>query len=159
MFSNHWAVAVVAPRGIGPTAWNDEAKKQTHIRRRFMLLGQTLDGMRVWDIRRAIQAVRAVNGFEKTPLWLEARQDMAVNALYASICEPNVAGLELWQLPNSHRRGPDYLNVLRVLDVPQAMAIAMDRSIVQVFDSSPKGWDYPDAVKHSLEWDKSEKRY
>ncbi len=157
--TNRWVIAVVAPRGIGLTAWSGDAKKQTQIRRRFMLLGQTLDGMRVWDIRRTIQAVRSIDGLKKTPLWLQARQDMAVNALYASVFEPNIAGLDLCQLPNSHRNGPDYLNVLRVLDVPQTMAIPMDRSLVQVFDSGAKGWEYPDAVKHGLEWDKNEKRY
>ncbi len=51
-------VTFIAPRGIGPTQWSSNRTKQTHIRRRFMLLGQTLDGMRVWDVRRAIQALR-----------------------------------------------------------------------------------------------------
>ena len=44
-----WAMAYLAPRGDGPTAWSQGERKQTHIRRRFMLLGQTLDGMRVWE--------------------------------------------------------------------------------------------------------------
>ena len=47
-----WSMAYVAPRGIGPTAWDQTPKKQTQHRRRFQLLGQTLDGMRVWDVRR-----------------------------------------------------------------------------------------------------------
>ena len=50
--------AMIAPRGVGPTAFDPSEKKQTQIRRRFMLLGQTLDGMQVWDVRRAIQAIR-----------------------------------------------------------------------------------------------------
>lgn len=152
--SNHWTIAVFPPRGVGPNAWSGDAKRQTHLRRRFMLLGQTLDGMRVWDIRRAIQTIRLIEAPKKTPLWLEARQDMAVNALYASLYEPGIAGLELNQLPNSHRPGPDYLNVLRILDVPQALAIAMERSPVHVLDSGATGWEYPDAIRRSLEWDK-----
>jgi len=157
--SNHWAIAVVAPRGVGLTAWIGDAKKQTQIRRRFMLLGQTLDGMRVWDIRRGVQAIRSIDEFRKTPLWLESRQDMAVDALYASLFEPGVAGLDLSHLPNSQRDGPDFLNVLRILDVPQVMAMTMERSIVHVSDSASARWEYPDAVSHALEWDKSEKRY
>ena len=35
-------------------------KRRTKIRRRFMAWGQTLDGMRVWDIRRAIQMIHFV---------------------------------------------------------------------------------------------------
>ena len=53
--------AYVCPRGIGPAAWTGDEKKQTQIRRRFMLLGQTLDGMRVWDIRRTIQALGQID--------------------------------------------------------------------------------------------------
>ena len=34
-----WAMAYVAPRGIGPTAWDRSERKRTQIRRRFMLLG------------------------------------------------------------------------------------------------------------------------
>jgi hypothetical protein len=40
-----WTMAYVAPRGIGPTGWDQSAKKQTQHRRRFYLLGQTLEGM------------------------------------------------------------------------------------------------------------------
>lgn len=157
--SNRWAIAIVPPRGVGLTAWSGDAKKQIQIRRRFMLLGQTLDSMRVWDIRRAIETVRSIDEFKKTPLWLEARRDMAVDVLYASLFEPDIAGLDLSNLPVSHSGGPDYLNVMRVLDIPQAMALAMERSIVHVSDSGSARWEYSDAVSRALEWDKSEKRY
>src|SRR6185312_6423182 len=94
-----------APRGIGPTAWSGDAKKQVQIRRRFMLLGQTLDGMRVWDIRRAIQAVRSIKELKGTPLWLQGEDEMAVNVLNAPLLEPDIAGLKLSRLPTSYRSG------------------------------------------------------
>src|ERR1051325_9494259 len=115
--TNNSVVAFFAPRGVGPTRWDGEARKQTHIRRRFMLLGQTLDGMRVWDIRRALQAVRSFRSLQGVPLSVEAHHDLAVDALYASLFEPGVAALELRLMPASHGNGPDYLNVLRVLDI------------------------------------------
>ena len=37
---------------------------------------------------------------------------------------PEVARLDLHDLPESHREGPAYLNVLRTLDLPQAVALA-----------------------------------
>jgi len=151
--SNRWAILIAPPRGVGPDRWSGDAKKQVQLRRRFMLLGQTLDGMRVWDARRAIQAVRSIPDLKTAPLWISARQEMGVNALYASLYEPGIAGLDLHQLPDSHRNGPDYLNVLRVLDVPQALSLAMERSLVHVLDSGTTGWEYPDAVRRSLEWD------
>ena len=56
-----------------------------------MQVGQTLDGMRVWDIQRAIKAL--IDGLEMPPLTIEAEGKMAVNALYASLCETQVNNL------------------------------------------------------------------
>jgi hypothetical protein len=84
-----------------------------------MLLGQTLDGMRVWDIRRASQAVRALPEFKKTPLYMCAKRQMGVNAAYAALFEPEIEKLKLEGLPASQTEGPDYLNVLKVWDLPQ----------------------------------------
>ncbi|HNQ89510.1 MAG TPA: acetylxylan esterase [Verrucomicrobiota bacterium] len=119
-----------APRGIGLTAWSGDAAKARQIRRRFMLLGQTLDGMRVWDIRRAMAA--AIELFPGAPLTLEAEGGMAVNAVYASLFASGLERLEVRGLPAGHREGPDYLNVLRIWDLPDAIEAARDRCAVVV---------------------------
>ena len=154
--TNNSVFAYIAPRGVGPTAWSGDAKKQIQIRRRFMLLGQTLDGMRVWDIRRALQAVQSFRSLQGVPLSVEAKRDLAVDALYASLFESGIAGLDLRQIPTTHRDGPDYLNVLRVLDIPQAMAMAADRSRIRLFDTEPGGWEYPVAVAERLGWNEKQ---
>jgi dienelactone hydrolase len=154
MFANFpWAMAYVAPRGIGPTAWNPDDRKQTQIRRRYMLLGQTLDGMRVWDARRSIQAVREAPLMKDVPLWLQAERQMAGIALYASLFERDVARLDLHDLPANHRHGPILLNVNRVLEMPQAVAMAAERSRVVLYQPEEAGWEYPQAVAKALEWD------
>lgn len=145
-------LAGLAPRGIGLTAWNPTAKEKPHVQRRFMLLGQTLDGMRVWDIRRGVQALRAVKGLEKISLELSTQGSMAVNVLYASLFEPAVAGLQLRGLPASHQAGPDYLNVLRVLDVPQVVAMAAERAPVQLQSVNEADWNFPASVGQRLNW-------
>jgi len=114
--SGECLMAFVAPRGIGPTAWNPGEKKQTQIRRRFMLLGQTLDGMRVWDVRRAIQALRSLDSANDLPLVVQGERQAAGIALYASLFEPDVKRLDLQDLPRTHREGPILLNVRRYLD-------------------------------------------
>jgi dienelactone hydrolase len=124
------AVAYFAPRGLGGDAWTGDAKKQTQIRRRFMLLGQTLDSMRVWDIRQAIRGLRAK--YPSAELRVEGHGTQAVNLLYASLFEAGIAGMTLSELPASHQEGPDYLNVLRVMDIPVALKIAEGRFPVQV---------------------------
>lgn len=119
------SLAFFAPRGVGLTAWSGDEKRLTQIRRRFMLLGQTVGGMRVWDIRRAIQAIQRVREAGPARVELRAEGAMAANALYAALFEPCVRKLELVDLPQSHTQGPDYLNVLKVTDIPQvAEAIA-----------------------------------
>lgn len=144
-----WAMAYVAPRGVGPTAWSGPPKAQTQRLRRFYLLGQTLDSMQVWDLRRAIEAVRTA-GFGKPALWLQGNNAMGVNALYASLFESNIALLDLHDPPSSHTAGPTYLNVLKTLDIPQAVALATARTKVRVYSSDPSAWKFPSSVAQSF---------
>jgi hypothetical protein len=119
LVDEHLALAFLAPRGIGLTAWSGGDNRLTKIRRRFMLLGQTLDGMRAWDIRRAVQVLPALPGMKSMPIKLHAEGTMGVNALYAALFEPGVRKLDLVDLPRSQMQGPDYLGVLKVTDIPQ----------------------------------------
>jgi dienelactone hydrolase len=147
-----WVMAYVAPRGIGPTAWDQSERKQIQHRRRFMLLGQTLDGMQVWDARRAIQTLRQVDALDGADLWLQGERQMGGVALYASLFEPDVARLDLHELPVTHREGPILLNVRRFLDMPQAVAMASERSRVVLYDDQPEEWAYPREVAKRLGW-------
>jgi hypothetical protein len=124
------AYAFFAPRGLGADTWTGDAKKQAQVRRRFMLLGQTLDSMRVWDIRQAIRALKV--RYPSAELRVEGRGAQGVNLLYASLFENGISGMVLHDLPSSHQQGPDYLNVLRVMDIPVALKIAESRFPVQV---------------------------
>ncbi len=106
--------------------------------------------MRVWDIRRGIQAIRAINDFDNLPLRIQARGDLACDTLYASLFEDGLQQLDLWHLPPSHTSGPDYLNVLRWLDIPQAVAMAAARCTVNLHEAAPGAWDYPQAVARGI---------
>jgi hypothetical protein len=153
MLTQHaWGMAWIAPRGIGPTEWTRDEKKRTHIRRRFLLLGQTEDAMRVWDVRRAMQSLRSLAGYREIPLWLQGERQAAGWALYASLFEPDVTRLDLWSLPHSHRDGPIFLNVQRFLDLPQAVALAGERSQVRIYDGDAGAWQYPLATAAQLGW-------
>ena len=55
---------------------------------------------------------------------------MAVNAAYAALFEPEIARLKLEGVPASHAAGPDYLNVLKVWDLPQLWAALGERADV-----------------------------
>jgi len=138
--SQQWGMVYLPVRGIGPTAWTTDEKERTHIRRRFALLGQTLDAMRIWDIRRGIQAVRSLDGGSEPQLWLQASGTMAGNALYASLFEKDIHRLDLHNLPVSHREGPELLNVLRFTDIPQIAAVAGGRSQLRLYTDDAAPW-------------------
>jgi dienelactone hydrolase len=119
------------------------------VRRRFMLLGQTLDGMRVWDICRAVEALHSMPGLGSMPIWIEADGNLGVDALYASLFENQIAGLDLRGIPSSHKEGPDYLNVLRILDIPEAAAMAAENCELRLQPSERNGWEFLRAMAHS----------
>src|SRR5204862_7472387 len=80
---NDWALAVVPPRGEGPGRWDAEPRADVQIRRRFLLLGRTADDAQVWDVRRALAALRAREEFAAARCWLQGEGRMAGVALYA----------------------------------------------------------------------------
>jgi hypothetical protein len=151
--SHGWAFATVAPRGIGPTKWSEAGTPEdVHIRRRFPLLGQTLDGQRVWDVRRGLEVLRGIADLKGVPLWLQGKEDMAGVILYASLFEPDVVRLDLWHPPASHAQGPILLNVRRILDMPQALALALPKQVrLYVKDEAEAGaWQWPLQLQKSL---------
>ncbi|HUR55748.1 MAG TPA: hypothetical protein VMZ71_16545, partial [Gemmataceae bacterium] len=152
MESNNWAFAAIAPRGVGATKWADAGTPQdVQVRRRFALIGQTLDGQRVWDTRRAVSALRTLPDLKTTPLTLHGERDAAGVALYAGLFEPSVSAFDLWHLPPSHQKGPTFLNVLRHLDTPQAVALAAPRRVtLHVKDEAGRGdWNWADALQRA----------
>ncbi|MBI5775220.1 MAG: acetylxylan esterase [Verrucomicrobia bacterium] len=120
------------PRGVGPTALRADEKYRVHVRRRFMLLGQTLDGMRVWDVRRAIQAVRSLDGQKDVSVALLGANQLGGVALYAALFEPEISEITMLQPPAKENDWPDFLNVQRILPVSQAVDLARDRFPVNI---------------------------
>ncbi len=145
MESQKIAFAAIAPRGIGVTRWAEAGGfEDTMIRRRFPLLGQTLDGQRVWDARRAIAALLVQPDLRMGKLTIHGEREAAAIALYAGIFESAITGFDLWYLSNAHYDGATFLNVLKVLDVPQAVALAMPRKIALHVrtEADRAGWDW-----------------
>lgn len=148
-----WAFATVAPRGVGPTAWAKAGSSEDqHIKRRFVLVGQTCDGQRVWDVRRALAVLRTLPELAGVPLWLQGQRSMAGIVLYAALFEPDVERLDLWDLPASHQQGPILLQVRKYLDLPQAVALAWPRSVVIYTRSAEEArrWEWPQQLQQAL---------
>lgn len=131
--------------------WSQDSRKLTQIRRRFLLLGSSLEREQVAAVRAALQDVRA--GSPNAPVTLQAADELAAVALYASLLEPPVAALELSNLPETHAgNGPTLPSVLRHFDMPQAVALAADRSRVTLRHTRPEAWSFTTQTAKSLGW-------
>jgi cephalosporin-C deacetylase-like acetyl esterase len=140
-----WAFAMLPPRGEHPNYWAFDAKKDTHLQRRFVLLGRTVDDGQVWDTMRALEALRSRQEYKEARQWVQGTGRMAGIALYAGLLDPAVERFDLHQPPASHRDGPTFLNVLRVLDMPQAVALAYPRKVM-LYGVDADKWSWPAAV-------------
>jgi hypothetical protein len=146
------AVLFFAPRGLGMDTWNPPAKYEMDLPRRFQLLGQTVEGMRVWDILALTEAIRSVGATASADIELHASGAQAVNAAYAALMGAQVERLVLTDVPVSHRTGPDYLNVLKLLDVPEALALCGSFTAVEWSGAEKSAWSFPHAVAAKLGW-------
>jgi dienelactone hydrolase len=147
------AVVLVAPRGIGPTRWAEVGTPaDNHIKRKFALIGQTLDGQRVWDVRRALAVLRGLSELKGLRVTLVGHRDAAGIALYAVLFEPGVQSLLLFDPPASHAQGPILLNVRRFFDMPQAVALASPRPVEIVVSSKDEvaRWNWPRELQRAL---------
>jgi hypothetical protein len=77
---------------------------------------------------------------------------MAGNTLYASLFEDGITRLDLHGLPASHQTGPIYLNVLKSLDVPEAVAMAAERCRVRIYAPDKSCWSFPAQLAAKLGW-------
>jgi hypothetical protein len=131
-------VLMVSPRGSGPTRWADPAPY--YIQRSLPLLGSTVDSGRVLDVLSAITAVSKKNPTGITKWRLVGRGQAAVIAAYAALLDSRVSAVTVVEPAISHREGPIFLNVLRVVDVAEAFGLLAPRSL-SVFTSHPAAFE------------------
>jgi len=119
-------------RGIGDTMPKNEARYLVHLQRRFMLIGQTLSGMRTYDVLRAIEILGAQPKFKKLPLHIWADGPMANNAILASLFARNIEQMHLSNLATDDKEAPDHLNLSRVVSWPDLIKLAEQKTKVQI---------------------------
>ncbi|MCS6865114.1 MAG: prolyl oligopeptidase family serine peptidase [Gemmataceae bacterium] len=108
------------PRGGGPHKWTRKNPPNT-VERSLVLLGQTVDSGRVRDVIALM--TRAAN---LGPVRLVGTGPAGIIAAYAALVMPEAARLSeivILDPPTSHRDGPHFLNVMRVLDIPEALGL------------------------------------
>jgi dienelactone hydrolase len=108
------------PRGGGKYRWTTKNPPNT-VERSLALLGQTVDTGRVRDLISLFGKL-ADSDFE---VRLVGRGAAGVIAAYAApyFASPPNPEVVILDPPTSHRDGPHFLNVLRVLDIPEALGL------------------------------------
>ena len=140
-----WNIAYFETRGIGETGWSPEL--QWHIRRVSAWTGRTIASMRVYDVLRAIEFLRSLEGVQDDKIAIAARDEMGVIALYAALLDENITAVILKNPPQSQNAAsnPDgrgqaieMLNCLRITDLPQVAALLYPSNIsfVQTFPTA-----------------------
>jgi dienelactone hydrolase len=110
-------LAFLLVRGDGSA----DPKKAIQIRRRYMLVGETLDSTRVRDIKEGVDLLRSR---EKLPLHISAGGRNAANVLmFAALTDRPPATITLINLPKDEAVAPDYLNVSRFTSITDLLRV------------------------------------
>ena len=120
-------VVLVAPRGTGGDRWSDPAPY--YVRRSLALLGRTVDGGRLLDVLTVAGELLDQIPPGKRRVTIAGRGQAGVIAAYAGLMEPRLSEVMVVDPPGSHREGPIFLNVLRVIDVPDAFGLLAPRKL------------------------------
>jgi dienelactone hydrolase len=119
------------PRGIGETRWTVK-NPPNYVARAHVLLGRTVDTGRVYDVIAAARYLRSVE--KDLPVHVAGEGAGAIVAAYAALYEPEIAGAIAHHPVLTHMdpAAPQFLNVLRVADVPVLLGLVAPRQLTIV---------------------------
>ena len=106
----------ISARGVGPAAYSMDRMSVDQLKRRFYLIGQTLEQMQTWDLVQGVRAIQSSNKGKR--ISLNASGQFANMLVYSSLYFEPEATLDLEQPELDHHQGPTYPNVLRFMNVP-----------------------------------------
>lgn len=121
-FPNDRFTLAVYPRGGGPFKWSRKNPPNT-VERSMALIGSTVDTGRIWDV---VSFSMVAQG---QPLRIVGRGPAGIIAAYSTFYTVARTGKQwvdevvIADPPTSHRDGPHFLNVMRVLDIPEALGL------------------------------------
>jgi dienelactone hydrolase len=122
-------VYLCAPRGVGQTRWTRK-NPPNYVERSHALLGRTADTGRVWDVIAAARYLHAAYA-PRAAVHVVGEGAAGVLAAYAALWEPEVAAVTLNDPPPGHMapEAPQFLNVLRVCDIPEVLGMIAPRPL------------------------------
>ncbi len=121
-----------------PTSWVRQSPPN-YVERSLALLGSTVDSGRVRDIAGSARWLHERSKDE--PLRLMGRGQAGILAAYAALFEPSIKEVVIIDPPTSHRDGPTFLNVLRILDIPEALGLLAPDVKLTIIGGKDKAFD------------------
>ena len=151
MFSKFdWAMAYLIPSGLKINNSISDKDINNDNTKKFQM---KYDKFVIGDIRRAIQTLRKESEFENIPLWIQAEKNMAVLSLYASIFEPNINRLDLYNLGLSKEYETFFKNKTKHLNILNALSISIKNTNIILYENAGNQWKYANAVATKLGWE------
>jgi cephalosporin-C deacetylase-like acetyl esterase len=136
-FKDEKILNAVSPRGSHEYRWARKSPPN-YVERAHALLGTTVDAGRVHDVASLARVMAAAD--KKRSLRVVGYGQAGVIAAYAALFEPSIKEVVVIDPPVSHREGPIFLNVLRLLDIPEALGLLAPRSLTLV-NAKDKAFD------------------
>jgi hypothetical protein len=117
---------MAGPEGFEQPAWSSSEKDTARIRRRFMLLGETLDSVHVRDQVCIFDALARATSAR---IEVTASGPAATNALLAALLTANPLTLRVEppQLSLTDKTSPDHFNLLRQTTLQALQSAAQSR--------------------------------
>jgi cephalosporin-C deacetylase-like acetyl esterase len=135
---------LLAVRGLVWYAQWTQKSPPNYVERSHALLGKTVDEGRVWDIAATIRYLKSKD--KRKRKWrVIGRGQSGILAAYAALFEPDIDEVFIVDPPKWHRDGPIFLNVLRVLDIPDALGLLAPRPLTLI-NAKDKAFDRTAAI-------------
>jgi dienelactone hydrolase len=141
---------VIYPRGGGPYRWTRKNPPNT-VERSLVLLGQTVDSGRVWDVAvtaamRLGGKLRVVGRGQAGVLGAYAAGSRAAETWEKRTGHPLIDEVVILDPPASHADGPHFLNVMRVLDIPESLGLLAPDVKLTLIGAKDKAFDKTAAI-------------
>jgi hypothetical protein len=142
-YSRDGLVLGVHLRGVSDFVWTEKSPPN-YVKRSHALLGRTVDQGRVWDIIAAVRYAQAQDK-GKHGWRLIGEGQAGILAAYAALFEPSIQEVVILNPPPSQWAGPVFLNVLRVLDIPEALGLLAPRRLTLI-NAKDKAFDRTEQI-------------
>jgi hypothetical protein len=128
----------IVPRGGGKLSWTKKSPPN-YVERSLALVGETIDQGRLVDVMAAARAWREMTG-KSFRLRVLGKGHAGIVAAYAAFLEKEINEVVVINPPTSHRDGPHFPNVMRTLDIPDALGLLAPRPLT-IIGGKDKAFD------------------